>query len=121
MEKPQGRKSVAVKKEAAAFSSVAAPADGRPGPSARLLICRGRPATAPAGEHRGGAQPGRRQEAVSHLFGEKMREEPEAEGAGPEVEDEEGAGDEGESCQGLQGAPEVRASGRLLTKVAGSP
>ena len=37
--------------------------------------------------------------------GEKVREEAEAEGAGPEVEDEEGAGDEGESRQGLQGGP----------------
>ena len=61
--------------------------------------------TVPAWEDRGGTQPGQRQEAVSHLFGEKMLEEAEAAGVGPEVEDAEGAGDEGESRQGLQGAP----------------
>lgn len=39
MEKPQGRKSVAVKKEAAAFSSIAAPADGlAPGPDSSFAV-----------------------------------------------------------------------------------
>lgn len=39
MEKPQGRKSVAVKKEAAAFSSVVAPADGlAPGPDSSFAV-----------------------------------------------------------------------------------
>ena len=102
MEKPQGRKSVAVKKETVAFSSVAAPADGlAPAPDSSFAADVRRQRLQNVGEAR--SQGNARKPFPTS--GEKVREEAEAEGAGPEVEDEEGAGDEGESRQGLQGGP----------------
>lgn len=66
MEKPQGRKSVAVKKETAAFSSVAAPADGlAPAPDSSFAADVRRQRLQNV---RGGAQPGQHQEAVCHLW-----------------------------------------------------